>query len=411
MTDKLLLLTISSLPLYVIRFQIAGFPTTLLEVLIVMTSISWVVVQFRTFDATAVLKEALKSPTGQAAAVWIAVASLSVWFSSDWLSSLGIYRAYFLEAVWLGFLITARFSNRVHLPVLALILSGWLVALPALGQAVTQTAFFTEAAHELSQGRVSGFYNSANALALYLGPLLALLPALIWQEKHRPKQSFWVLSLVIFLGVFAATRSLGGYLAIGAVLGLQALVYLWRQRPRMSSWLLKFGTAWVLLLAVAFFYILINISTFTPKVGLIYPRPLANTAQVRLCLWEGTGQLLADRPLQGSGLNGFPQIYEDYRTCDTELLQYPHNFFLNFWTETGLLGLLGIVALLGIFYWQVVTSKIPLYWKAGLLGVLLVFYLHGLVDVSYFKNDLSVQFWVIVAVGMLLLKKAQSDQR
>ena len=35
---------------------------------------------------------------------------------------------------------------------------------------------------------------------------------------------------------------------------------------------------------------------------------------------------------------------------------------------------------------------------AGLLGSLTVLVVHGLVDVPYFKNDLSFLFWIIIAV-------------
>jgi len=36
------------------------------------------------------------------------------------------------------------------------------------------------------------------------------------------------------------------------------------------------------------------------------------------------------------------------------------------------------------------------YLKLGLLGALVVIIVHGLVDVPYFKNDLSLLFWLII---------------
>jgi len=82
---------------------------------------------------------------------------------------------------------------------------------------------------------------------------------------------------------------------------------------------------------------------------------------------------------------------------------FPHNIVLNFWSELGLLGLLA-------FGWIVVATALAAWrgWRRGApewrplqLGVmlaLLAVVVHGLVDVPYFKNDLALEFWGLVAV-------------
>jgi hypothetical protein len=34
----------------------------------------------------------------------------------------------------------------------------------------------------------------------------------------------------------------------------------------------------------------------------------------------------------------------------------------------------------------------------GLIGAMVVMIVHGMVDVPYFKNDLAVMFWVLIAL-------------
>jgi len=84
----------------------------------------------------------------------------------------------------------------------------------------------------------------------------------------------------------------------------------------------------------------------------------------------------------------------------TEIYMYPHNIVLNFWVELGLLGLLAFFGLIvQFFYLSIIllkgditeTKRIII---LGLLFGLLEMLIHGLVDVPYFKNDLSFLFWI-----------------
>ena len=103
----------------------------------------------------------------------------------------------------------------------------------------------------------------------------------------------------------------------------------------------------------------------------------------------------------GAGPDSYPQAIAPYHTHDyLEIFQYPHNIVLNIWVETGLLGLAGF----GLIAYEVLRVAlrhrrqhfvIPIF--AGLLTMTI----HGLVDVPYFKNDLSMLTWTLIA--MLLI--------
>jgi O-antigen ligase len=81
-----------------------------------------------------------------------------------------------------------------------------------------------------------------------------------------------------------------------------------------------------------------------------------------------------------------------------ERLIYPHNIFLNFWTEIGLVGMLAVLAIIGqatVFAWRIRQNDMVL--GSGFMAMLVTLVVHGLVDVPYFKNDLAFLFWILIA--------------
>ena len=77
---------------------------------------------------------------------------------------------------------------------------------------------------------------------------------------------------------------------------------------------------------------------------------------------------------------------------------------MNFWSELGLLGLLAFIWLIVKYFWTNIAgawrnvSKEARLVSVTLVAVMLEIIIHGLVDVPFFKNDLSVLFMIILAV-------------
>jgi O-antigen ligase len=106
--------------------------------------------------------------------------------------------------------------------------------------------------------------------------------------------------------------------------------------------------------------------------------------------------MLKEHMFFGAGLGAYPEIFRPYHLATSiEIFQYPHNIFLNFWSETGLLGV-------GAFIWICITW-IRLAWKNPYhrlyLLPLCAILIHGLVDVPYFKNDLAFLFWIFALLA------------
>jgi O-antigen ligase len=79
--------------------------------------------------------------------------------------------------------------------------------------------------------------------------------------------------------------------------------------------------------------------------------------------------------------------------------------WLTFWVEIGLLGLIAFaVIFFGLLWrgWRALPQTEGFYRVAmwGVLGSLVLWGVHGLVDSPYWKNDMSVEFWVLAAIEL-----------
>jgi len=98
------------------------------------------------------------------------------------------------------------------------------------------------------------------------------------------------------------------------------------------------------------------------------------------------------------GLTGFSQNWERLNSdANLDTHNFPHNIFLNFWTETGLLGLISFIVLSSIFIFRGLKQKKGLL-ALGLSLFVIALMTQGLIDNPYFKNDLAIVFWLALSL-------------
>lgn len=386
-----------SLPVYIIRFSIGPFPTTLLELMILSLAAVWMVqggVQRLANQWT----EYGRKPLIRVLAVFIVIffiaAIAGVVISPNRYAALGLFRAYWFEPLLVFLIIISTFRTKEEVVRLfgAFALSGSSIAAIALVQKFTG---WNIPAPWIEERRVTSIYPYPNAVGLYLAPLIPLTIAYVWDRAGRTKKKllWWSVGMASVFFMCAAIVLAKTEAALVALV-VTAIFF-----GMSTSSYSRIITVVVTLCAVGGLIL-------TPGISNDISRKLQLkdwSGKVRKSIWNESVAMLSDRGVLGVGIGGYTTAMIPYhKATHLEIFQYPHNLFLNFWTEVGALGLFAFLALVGWFWATLrrVGRSTVSYALAGSMTILLI---HGLVDVPYFKNDLSLFFWFLMACATLTL--------
>lgn len=410
----LISLVLVSLPLYVVRcstfsFCVSPIPFTLLEILILITFIFWLLLQSTTRGLVRTFRE-LSTQIPKVVQLLILIFLLSGLVASlvspEVRAGLGIYKAYFIEGFVL-FIVIFDFlqtSRNYKLIVWSLVSSGLWVAILAIANQIFN--YNPGNPQEfLDRDRASAIYSTSNAVGLLLGPLIVLLFGYFLTLKNQEKpiineKNSALISLIILSGGLISSGSRGAYLGIFAASAFFFSYLLYSKFSDTIKTLINKGfIVLLIIISLGIFAFFLNISYFSQK-SLENKNNLPSSVISRICLWEGGVNIIRDNPITGSGLSGFQAAHNQNRTCSQENSIYPHNIFLNFWTEVGIFGLISFVGLAIHLFFNLLKSKRVNYLNIALAAVLVGILFHGLVDVPFFKNDLSAAFWALLALSL-----------
>lgn len=288
----------------------------------------------------------------------------------------------------------------------AFILSGILISLYGIGQIAF--GFADLITSEGGVMRLQSIYGSPNNVALYLGRILPFPLALTLFGKTN-RLVYGIISALLLL-TMVLTVSKGG-LIFGLPVSLFIIFAFWlRARGyRIIPWLIAFIIAWI-----GGFIALLQIPFLAQRLDV-----LGQTSFVRLRLWQASIEMVRENPLLGIGLDNF--LYEHRGRYILEsawrepYLNHPHNFFFDFATRLGLLGLavgLWLWTSLGRISWSAVTVTEQSVFKPLAIGLLAAFghaTAHGLVDHSFFLIDLAYSFMLMVGLGLWMYQSEQKS--
>lgn len=394
----LFVITFLAAPLYVWRFNIAGIPTNFLMVLsAVVILISGIVILTRG-QFTAFASSIRQTPRWLLICIGLfglaSVISLLA-FGTDG-SKLGQWIVLYAEPIALFFLIRffasqdpevlRHYYNDVYL------LLG-LIGLVSLVQYTTLWSLPMDWwGNSQEPKRAIGLFAHPNGLGLFVTPLMAWLLPDVWAKLTKLWQKInWRDLFFVFcwaLGGLAILLSLSR----GAWFGFAAACVVFAIASANKKIIAGLAIIFVVIAAVV---------AITPNLRyrLILPFRGEKSSVARLSLWDTGSKMIKDNPLLGKGVNGFKDNWDKYNT-DPGLDHYnfPHNIFLNFWIDSGLLGLISMLGILGFALWQGRQRSSAL--KLGLMLFVVALVVHGLIDIPYFKNDLALVFWTIFALSI-----------
>jgi len=376
-------LVVFLIPTYIFSFKIWLIPTNLLEALVSVLFLAWFIGNFNKIPE--ISRSMFKSSFFPPILLIFLGASISTIFSDDIITSAGIWKSWFIVPLLFFVVVLNAIKNgkQVQKIISSLFFSGFWVSLIALFY------FFS---HNLTyDGRLKAFYESPNHLAMYLSPILILSLYLYFVFDKKIIKFFLFAAHCSLLVVLYLTYSYGAWIGLIASLFFLFVFQKLGFRNLVSNW--KPGFCIFLLIVASFFAFQINSQKFQGMIDFSYP-----SLSSRLAIWQSAWEIIKDQPFNGIGPGLFQEYYLKYQVTLEPYLEWavpqPHNLFLAFWLQTGLLGLLGFIWLLFRFF-RIKINSLAIILMATMICVLI----HGLVDTTYWKNDLAVVFWLIIALN------------
>lgn len=440
------------LPLYMVRLNIFGIPSTALELGIYILFIIWLAKNYRFVKLNKIIPDRLLRI---GIFLLLAGALISTVFSHELKTSAGILKGWFFDPLLFFVILVSIIKNcgQATSALKVFSISGLAVA------AVSLFYWLGFLPNGVSyDGRLSGIYVSPNHLAMYLaapfiiavwfflknslslknlnipsypqgsptrfclhGGALASpdatknklasfkvyanrLNLLLGKEKY-----FWLVSAFVMAAAIYFTYSYAAWLAL-FILFIVSFYFLFKETHFRKK---------VLLFAILLFAILLVGQSGTGKFENLKNLSYRSSVNSRLMIWRSALAIGRDYPVLGIGPGNFQKYYLDYqsRVLGTEpylewAVPQPHNIFLAFWLQTGILGLAGFIVILFWFF----KSGILILKKCRLGGIrdtaiillsaMAYILLHGLFDTTYWKNDLAMIFWLILGLAAVVKEEA-----
>ena len=377
------------MPLYVVRWHAGPLPTTLLENLVLLTVLLYLITVWRHHEPLP-----KRTPYDIPILVFLVAGAIGIFVAPDHRAALGVYRAFLLEPIAIFYVAVALLRSAADLR--PLLLAG-AVSASLFSLAVIVTFAGVLIGGHLHPNNAPGVFGiNPNAVALYLEPIAGVaLGFVLFADSQKSR---WIAAavLALVLPALACTLSRGTLLA-GAVLALVAVLSVSDLRLRLGL----LGAAIVSGLALS------QVPFVAARLAHQFD-PQHSTFGLREAIWSVTLRMLRDHPVFGAGISGYQTVMKHYRTPNLHPEPYAHNIFLTTWSEVGLVGLAAFAVILFGLLWRAARNfgsahdlYRPLLW--GIFAAWVVFIVHGLVDSPYWKNDLSLEFWILAAVEVVAI--------
>ncbi len=247
--------------------------------------------------------------------------------------------------------------------------------------------------------RVASFLENPNNLGAYSILSLFIIVLLLFNEKKKDKK------IILFLSMFL--------IAINIILS----------QSRNAILALFFGA---LVLAIIYDKRVLIFSILLPIIMFIIPQsryrilsildPEQNSSRFKI--WKTAELIIKDNPLFGVGYDNFAVKYPNYVYHNPDLMvhgsyvaQHPHNIFLKFQSELGIIGTIFFILfiLLTIFtLYKYIKSNKDYKTKSVLTGIIIsfiTFQFMNLIDCYYSSLKVIITMIVILSISTFITKK------
>ena len=395
--NNLFLLTVFCLPLYLIRLKFFGLPTNILELLAALTVVIWGIKNRKSlWENLFLLPKILLIGLG----LILLGLLLSLFFNNSYATGFGILKSWFIIPLLFSFALYSALQKENFLEKIyaSLYFSSVLVGLIAIIYKIAGAVTY--------DNRLQAFYSSPNYLAMYLAPGLFFGIYFLIKYKSQNSLKYFFLNLFFLICLITPlyfTYSYGAWLAVFMSILVVALLSLSNKKFIFVA--IIFATVFSALI----------FQTNTEKFSGIFSERSSMVS--RVTIWKSSLLMLKENPWLGIGPGNFQNNYLEFQKYFPPYLEWavpqPHNIFLAFWLQTGLLGFAGFLLLLYFVFknlWTIFKNKKDAFLVAPVFMFFIYFVLHGLIDTPFWKNDFSVIFWTCIAIVPFLLFAKQSSK-
>ena len=250
----------------------------------------------------------------------------------------------------------------------------------------------------LAQGRAEiphGVGPNGLGTTLMLGAILSLGLAVRGGGRQRALWSGACLLCVAGLLASGSRAALAGWAAGTAYLVWREL----RARPWRMAALVAAGLVLVAALAAA-----------SPQLTSRLPTTMRDVSGNRIRIWRTSLEMIADRPLLGTGFGTFERAYERRRGPGMSREPFAFNLWLNLAVETGLLGVAAAVwvAAAAIVAWTraapaargpgALRGGTPDFWRPAVAAMWIALLVDQLADNTLFSISTSAALWLLLAL-------------
>jgi len=395
----LILAVLFSLPFYFIRFKYNWLSVNLTEVLIMILFFIWILSKNTRYQ---MLDAKYRIP--------VILIFVGLFFSfiagKNYYVGLGVIKGWFILPIVFAVILSDRLKKDYGL------LNKIFAAMFASGIIVSMVGIYYRLSGFITyDGRLKIFYDSPNQLAMFLA-LVFLIGFIFMEQKtgneeqvgiSRKTMLLMIGQILITINLYL-TKSYGAWLSIGAIL---TVVFWLKYRAILNK---KYFAIFLVVLLFLLSWAGINKYKNIEKMG------ERSSLASRTMIWKSAGLMVKNNPLFGIGPGNFQNKYLEYQKYFPPYLEWsapqPHNLFLAFWLETGLLGLLGFILLLLQFFKDnkkaIINNRL---YGILCLALVLYFLFHGLIDTTYWRNDMALLFWIIVSLNLYLASGKAAENK
>jgi putative inorganic carbon (HCO3(-)) transporter len=331
---------------------------------------------------------------------------VSLFLGDDKRSALWELRVLVLQPITLYVLVrSARLSGNELLRLADALVLG-AVALAGIGLYDFFGLHYVEAAEGV-QRLLIPFYDSPNHISLFLERAAPVALAAAVYGRGGTRKTLHGLALAVMLLAIYLTYSRGAWLV-----GLPAALLFVLLLPQLTAGRRR----WALVAAVAALglglLVLLPVARTARFASLVHPE--SGTSFLRLVLWKGALRMIAAHPVMGVGIGNFAPQYPHFMLPEAwrePLVYHAHNLLLDFWAILGMPGTAALVWI-QVAFWQSALASYrhqadPMLQALvlGLMGSMVGFLAHGLVDTAYFLADLALVFMLTLALAKRLADK------